>query len=241
MLKFLSHLKDSALHLVYPPSCLHCRQPLPVAEALFCEPCNGLLTLIEPEERCPQCFGSGKNLAGKSCDECNSIRQVLHRIGAAFDYAGPAAALVRELKYCDRPYLARGAGAFMAAQFIRLGWPLPDALIPTPLSRMRRLDRGYNQSELIAKSMGEILQVPVWNILKRQSGDYSQAGLTLAQRKTMSGERFRYTGGDLLQDKTILIIDDVITSGSTMHHCGETLLAGCPAVIYGMAFCRAMR
>ena len=75
--------------------------------------------------------------------------------------------------------------AFLVAQLDRLGWPMPDAIIPVPLSFGRWLERGYNQSALLADEMGALLQCPVWNALKRKSGDFSQAALSLEQRKAL--------------------------------------------------------
>jgi ComF family protein len=163
------------------------------------------------------------------------------RVGAAFDYLGPAATLIKKLKYGNQPHLAAGAAAFLVAQLDRLEWPLPHAIVPVPLSLTHWIDRGYNQSQLIAEKMSEFLNVPVLNVLKRYSGDYSQAGLSLSQRRELEGKSFKLKNSFPIRDKTLLVIDDVMTSGSTLRKCGEALLEGYPGDLYGLAFCRAVK
>jgi len=162
-------------------------------------------------------------------------------MGAAFDYEGPATSLVRHLKYANRPYLAQGMAAFLVVQFDQLQWPIPDALIPVPLSFTHWLQRGYNQSRLLAEEMGRLLTCPTWNALKRRSGNFSQAALTLEQRKSMDSQSFRRNLMYPLQGKVLLLIDDVMTSGLTLQRCAETLSTGDPAALYALAFCRALR
>ena len=74
------------------------------------------------------------------------IPSQFHCIAAAFDYVGPAASLVKKLKYGNQPYLVKGMAGYLVAQFNELQWPFPDAIIPVPLSFSHWLERGYNQS-----------------------------------------------------------------------------------------------
>ncbi|QLH36777.1 MAG: hypothetical protein HWD61_12055 [Parachlamydiaceae bacterium] len=90
------------------------------------------------------------------------------KCGAVFDYQGPAATIVLKMKNANQPYLAKGAGAYLAFQLMHMGWPLPDTLVPVPLTLAHQISRGYNQSLLLANQVGKILQRPVQNILKRK-------------------------------------------------------------------------
>lgn len=227
-------LKYSFLHFFYPSRCIHCNEILHPEAPLFCQTCATLLDPLDPAERCSFCFGPIQ--MGSKCSHEHGKR-VFYQIGSVFDYVGPAASLIKKLKYSNQPHLAKGAGAFLVAQFDRLKWPLPDAIIPVPISSSHWIGRGYNQSELIANEMGRLLGIPVWNALKRKSGDYSQAGLNQEQRKALSRKRFRLRKDYPIEDKTLLIIDDVMTSGSTLNRCGEVLAEKCPAVLYALTFC----
>lgn len=228
------------LHFIYPPLCLHCKDPLDENYNLFCQTCLDLLDFINPEERCPYCFSIDYSQESKKCGECQQRERFLYRCGAAFDYSGPAATIIRALKYGNQPYLAKGAAAFMLQQFINLNWPLPDCIVPVPLPLTRRFLRGYNQSELLAEEFGMLLGRPVIKGLKRLSGDFSQSGLNREQRMELSSESFILVKGKLPLDQSILLIDDVFTTGSTMQCCAEALQGAYPTSIYGLTFCRTM-
>jgi ComF family protein len=150
---------------------------------------------------------------------------------------GPPATLVKRLKYGGQQYLAIGAGGFIAAQVLRLDWPIPDLIIPVPIPRLRRFDRGFNQSFLLAQEMGKILGRPAREVLVRRSGDFSQAGLSSSERKQMGTNSFALKKGADLIDKTLLIVDDVMTTGSTLNRAAEALLEGHPSAIYGITLC----
>lgn len=241
MIPFLRHLGQSLIDLVYPPLCLHCSTAICGKKALFCSSCQSLLEIIRHEERCPYCFSPDYVMSRHLCPHCIKRPPVLFRIASVFDYVGPAATLVKKMKYSDQPYLAKGGGAFLVAQFLKLEWPIPDVVIPVPMSITHWIDRGYNQSELLAQQFTDILGCSMQNALKRHSGDYSQAGLSLDQRRELSAKRFCLLENRQFHDKTILLIDDVMTSGSTLRKCAEVLCASYPKSIYGLTLCRAIK
>lgn len=241
MIPLIKNVGRSFLNLVYPPLCLHCRELLGTEDPLFCSSCLQLLTPIEPAERCPCCFSCEFNPEiERVCHRCRIQQTFLKSIGAVFDYEGPAGSLVRQMKYGGQFYLAKGAGAFLAMQFLRLDWPLPDLIVPMPISFLRRVERGYNQSLLLAQSLGKILNRPVDSVLKRRSGDFSQAGLSHEQRLQLSHQSFSCQKGLKLYDKTILLVDDVMTTGSSLRSCAEALVSACPNDIYALTLCRAI-
>lgn len=241
MKQILNKATKSVLSLLYPPLCIHCKEGLYSDIHLLCANCLDLLELIDPSERCPYCFSSSYCIENKVCGDCRKRHPIFNGLAASFDYVGPAATLIRKLKYSDQVYLAKGCGAYLAAQFLRLDWPMPDVIVPVPIAFTHWLERGYNQSLLIAESLSTLLNCPVQDALWRKSGDYSQAGLSLAQRRKLEGNNIYLRKNQKLQDKTILLIDDVMTSGSTMRKCAEALLSDCPMNIYGLAVCRAIK
>ncbi len=236
----MRRLTEACVHLLYPPLCLHCRDPLDPGAKIFCQACVEQLELIDSTDRCPYCYSSAYQPEQRFCPDCYRRPPILDKIAAAFDYVGPAATLIRQLKYGDQPYLAEGAGAYLAAQFLRLEWPLPDYVVPVPMSFMHWLDRGYNQSKLLADAVAGIIRSPVQDLLYRRSGDYSQAGLSRWQRQELDGQTIRLKSTLDFRDSTLLLIDDVMTTGSTLRKCAEALMEGAPARIYGLVLCRAV-
>lgn len=205
---------------------------------LLCRHCLELMELIDPVDRCPFCFSVTPS---RMCAGCSRTPSVLQGVAAAFDYIGPAACLVRKLKYGDLSYLSQGCAGYLAAQFLRLEWPMPDLITPVPIAFTHWIERGYNQSQLLARDLGVILNCPVQETLVRKSGDYSQAGLTRKQRMALDGTCIQLKGKQECKDKNILLIDDVLTTGSTMRKCAEALMEASPANIYGLALCRALK
>lgn len=237
----IKKLAKAFAHLLYPPLCLHCRSTLSSEVSIFCQLCLDMMQLIDPAERCPLCFSSDFDPQTYFCAECSRQSPLFDGIAAVFDYVGPASTLVRKMKYSDQPYLAKGAGAFMVTQLLRLEWQMPDYLIPVPLSFMHWLERGYNQSLLLCESIASLLQLPVVDTLRRKSGDFSQAALSRRQRMELEGKTFQLKPKVNLNDKTILLVDDVMTTGSTLRKCGEVLLEQCPAKIYCLVLCKTLR
>lgn len=237
----LKTLGKALSDLVYPPACLHCRDSLDVDSPVLCKACLQLMEMIPPDERCLKCFSPDLHPKMKICPHCLKKPLLFDGIAAVFDFLGPPATLVKKMKYSNMPYLAEGLAAYLTAQFFRLNWPLPDAIIPVPLSWVHHMDRGYNQSELLARSFASYLQRPVINGLKRQSGDFSQAMLNRDRRLLLDKEKFRNGNFLIPANQTLLLIDDVLTTGSTLYRCAEALQGYYPQKIYALVVCKAVR
>lgn len=241
MKTLLKAFGKSFLDLLYPPLCLHCGEDLENECLIFCKTCLLLLEPIDPSLRCPLCFSSEFNgQMEKCCQQCKEKSRNIKQMASVFDYEGPPATLVKQLKYGGRYYLAKGGGAYLATQFLTLNWPMPDFIIPMPMARLRKLERGYNQSELLAESLAKLIQCPFSSILKRRSGDFSQAGLDHHQRLNLKSDSFFVEEADQLHDKTLLLIDDVMTTGSSLNCCAEALIPFFPKAIYALTLCRAL-
>lgn len=227
----------SLVDLIYPPECIHCRYDLDGDSHVFCSACLEQIELIDPAYRCPHCFA--EQFEGKACHRCRKQDPICSGVAAAFEYEGPMASVVRQLKYASRPYLAKGAGAYIAAQWTRLGWPTPDAIVPIPVTFSHWLVRGYNQSQLLAESFASIIDCPIYDILKKRSEDFSQAGLTREQRLRLAAGSIGLRKEADLAGKRILLIDDVMTSGATLKRCAQALYSLTPEDIYFISVCRA--
>lgn len=234
-------LAKSFLDLFYPPLCLHCGESVEENLHHLCKSCLHLLELIDPLERCPICFSPQEARIKAICKSCQQTPHPLRQCASVFEYLGPAASLVKKMKYSNQPYLAKGLAGYLAAQFLRLEWPLPDIIVPVPISFTHWVDRGYNQSLLLAHELSLILEVPMKEALTRRSGDYSQAGLTRAQREQLKADCFQLKQREplALSDKNLLLVDDVMTTGTTLRHCAQVLMEGFPTSVSALTVCRA--
>lgn len=238
--RWADSLKESFLHFTFPTTCLHCSLQLPPSKIVLCSSCSSLLEKIDPNERCKTCFNLASPENSYPCQECLTYPSIFNQTAAVFDYEGPAASMVKRLKYGNQTYLSAGMAACMTAQFYELKWPSPDVIVPVPLSLSRWFRRGYNQSELLADEIGKALNRPVWKAIKKKSGDFSQTSLTYEQRKSLDINLFTLKSGHCFKNKIVLLIDDVMTTGSTLRRCGEILKLENCGLLYGLTFCRTL-
>jgi len=230
----VTKLKHSLLSFLFPPLCLSCEELVDSSNLLLCNHCASQLELIEPVSRCPKCFSSERY----KCSYCARTRHPFSGIAASFEYVGPAATLIKKMKYGGLSYLAKTFAACLVTQMERLDWPTPDVIVPVPISFDRKLQRGFNQSVLIAEALSLLINVPTKDVLIRSMGEYSQSGLTNHQRKNLKKNHFYLRKNPQIQDKIILLIDDVATTGKTLEICGEALLEGYPSKLYGLTVCK---
>jgi ComF family protein len=234
-------IAKSFVDLLYPPLCLHCGHSLQKNLSMLCQECLALMTPLTPLERCPLCFsGEFDPTSQPCCSRCKTVPLPLDGLASVFDHAGPAATLVKQLKYGNKPWLAQGLAAYLAFQLAQLEWPAPDLIVPMPLSWLRRFDRGYNQSGMLADALSKLLSVPAANLLHRNCGNYSQARLNRTQRLQLDAHAFSLKKPVKLYGKTLLLIDDVATTGRSLSCCAEALVSAFPARLYGLTVCRAI-
>jgi competence protein ComFC len=232
LVTFFERLKD----FVYPPSCILCGIYLGgELEKLCCKQCLKELELIDVKERCKRCFGWSTE--GELCPSCFDHPPVFHRLGAAFRYEGSAAGLIRHLKYGGRPYLAKSLGAYMAVQLMQLEWEPFDALVPVPMTRLRKILRGYNQSELLANELAQYGLGTVVNCLKRREVGLPQASLSALERRELDPHNFFCVHPDAVQGKLVCLIDDVYTTGTTLAACAEALINAGATSVSGFTVC----
>lgn len=138
--------------------------------------------------------------------------------------------LIHDFKYHGRWRLAREMGAWYGGCLADAGaFAGVDALVPVPLHWMRRLRRGYNQSEYLARGMAGALGKPVWTgYLRRRVNNPSQTRARTADRWANVRDIFAVRHAEQLAGRHILLVDDVFTSGSTIISCAETLLRAAP-------------
>lgn len=209
---------------------------MPAPRPLFCADCLTAMQRLDPNERCTHCFHLLEE-SGPTCPECKSACTRL-RIGAVFNYDSPASVLIKQLKYGAREELAPLMASWMIVQLRDLDFPWPDALVSVPQSLPRRLVRGYNPSSQLASAMGRLMGIPLIRPLRRAWTATPQSGKNATDRTRLPQE-FTLRSHDSIAEKNLLIIDDVITTGSTLSRCCEALEPSFPASIHGLSFCLA--
>jgi ComF family protein len=143
------------------------------------------------------------------------------RARAAFLYEGPIAHAVKSMKFSGTHALAPHLGAAMAAL---VDARRVDVVTWVPLSRRRRARRGFDQAELLARAVAARLDLPSERLLVRRPDAHSQARRTGVERRSALRGAFRGRGRPVPQ--RVLLVDDVLTTGSTAAACAEILKRG---------------
>ena len=201
---------------------------------------EGALTTFFPERF--NCFMCGKEAfvdAGGLCPSCkrelifcNSPANLdgLDGVAARWRFDELTAQAVHNFKYNDAKYLCR---PFISGSKLPENWQ-PDAIVPVPLHTRRLRERGYNQSALLAKELSALTGIPVReDLLKRVTDSKSQTQLTPAERKKNMRGAFAASGD--ASGKSLLLLDDVLTTGCTVLACAHALKSAGACRIY--AYC----
>ena len=154
-------------------------------------------------------------------------------------FEGPIRLALHTLKYRRNVALGDALAQYLSEYVSKLGWRA-DLVAPVPLGRQRMKERGYNQVGLVAMPLAVIQG---WHylpqILVRVRETRSQVGLSAAERKENISGAFR-ANPDLVCGKTILLVDDVATTGATLISCADALLEAGAQTVYALTLARAL-
>ena len=148
------------------------------------------------------------------------------QIQVAFDYHYPINRIIQQFKYEQQlQYQLLLVGALK-----QLSYPKIQAIVPMPISSARLTERGYNQSLLLGKGLARHLNVPIWQPVTRLQ-KHAQKGLSRLERLEDIQQQFQIQSAPKIRYRRILIVDDVVTTGSSIHALKQQLLKlGCQKV-----------
>jgi ComF family protein len=221
----------SALDLVFPPACggcgkigfrwcAECQRRVQILNGTVCEVC-GL-----PQEK------------NGVCNTCRAERPRFHALRAWAVFEDPVRSALHKLKYRRDVGLGDALASHMAQYVRSLNWDM-EMIVPIPLGRQRQKERGYNQVGMIAKPLALALGVGFApKALTRRKETRSQVGLSKEERRENVDGAFQAGAG--VNGKTILVLDDVSTTGSTLSSSADALLASGAKNVYALTVARAL-
>jgi ComF family protein len=212
------------LDLVYPPCCLGCSARLERATDPLCGRCLRRMERVAPAD-----------LADRLARRPEAERVIDYAFVLwMYDRTGTLQAVQHALKYYNRPYYGVALGRLLGTAYREGDGPVPDCLVPVPLHRARFLERGYNQSMMLARGLGDALSAPVdESLLVRPAATRTQTKLSRPDRwKNVQGA-FAAPDPAALFGRSVLLVDDILTTGSTAGAGAQVLAeAGASAVYF---------
>lgn len=211
--------------------CLLCRHDCE-QQALICDQCRQDLPILE--HPCPRC-AFPLPLADVHCGHCQRHPPSWDRMQVLADYEYPFDQLIHHLKYRHQRLAGRLLGQLLAE---RIAAPLPEAVLPVPLHWWRRWRRGYNQAEEIAHGLASRLPIAVdGHSLRRVRATPPQTRLSRARRRQNLHGAFQLAP---VPYRHVALLDDVITTGATLHELVGLLRHQGVAKIEVWALCRTL-
>ena len=224
---FLRALAD----FVFPRVCFGCNEE--IEQGLLCEHCR-LLLLTSEMDVCPGC-GRPCADAAEGCGRCR-YEFCLSRTRAVGLYREPFRNAIHALKYSEKTVLVDPLGSALAALLSQdTELASADCLCPVPLHSAKLRERGFNQSALLAREVARATGIPLLDGLARVRNTGSQTKQPDHAAKLENvRDAFRVKPASDFQDKRVILVDDVTTTGSTLDAAARPLLAAGASVVMGL-------
>ncbi len=246
--QWLTGLWAGALDLALPPACAGCMAPVHASHAL-CEPCDRRLPRLAVQT-CALCQAvpvpPAEDAGAELCAHCDFLRSPLTACLAAASFSGDVASWIHRFKYPRSglggldPAPRSVVDALVMEAADRVVGPLPDLVVPVPLHPSRLRARGFNPAGLLARAVARengLRFDPV--ALRRLRATESQTGLDRDARRNNVRGAFR-TQRRWRAPSCVWVLDDVVTTGSTLSECAHALRRAGATTVIGICAARTL-
>lgn len=218
-------------NFLFPSVCCFCGE-ITAYDRAVCPRCSHSVTLISGITCCV--CGMEKGF----CDCTEQAPEYKRRL-ASFYYEGLPKNGVWLLKYGDIPYIGRIQSAYMARQVkTRFHNVSFDMVTAVPMHRLKRRERGYNQAEMLACPLAKRLKLPYYrDVLIQERENATQHLQNRDDRAANVAGIYSLSRKTTVKGKTVLLVDDISTTGATLRECTRVLLAGGAKEVYCVVFC----
>lgn len=223
-------VSDWLMQAFFPCFCVNCGSENNLKSKFLCQNCFELIEEIKTD-CCPKCGRLSSN--GKYCKSCGR-KSKLSGIVVSAKYDGPIKELVHYLKYSKMQIISKYLAKLMVKKLSGCSFKGEVVVVPVPLYFLRKFDRGFNQSELLAKEICKKMGLPLSLVLKRVRNTSQQMKLNRPNRLQNLQGAFRCKNPENIVGKTILLVDDVTTTGATLNECAKTLKSAGARQVFGV-------
>ena len=238
------NLLSSLIDIIYPPRCCVCKDFLekhPGGRGDICDECFAGFKEL-PHPFCSICSEPFKSKVEEDhlCEKCLRQRPFYDELRAPYLYEEKIMDAIQMIKYSGKSNIVKSIGPILGA--FAGNW-INDTgnviMMPVPLHRKKLRQRGFNQSGLFVKAISPLLGLETdFYTLIRTRYTESQAGLNLEQRRKNVKGAFEVRGDNDIKGKTVILVDDVATTGNTMNECARILKKAGAGKVLGLTLAR---
>lgn len=228
-------ISNFLLELFFPssPFCIICKARLESRKIPICVTCCNSIDILIP----PLCKRCGREKS-EYCNFCRESMFFFEQARAYGHYHGVLKEIIHEFKYKGKRDLALFLGDKIYNVYKNTSWPFIDFIIPVPLHKKRFRERGFNQSLLLAKVLSQKTKIPVLDVLQRIKPTKQQVRLSRKSRRENMKNVFKINLKEKIYNKTLILVDDVYTTGTTVNECAKTLKKAGAREIYVITIAR---
>jgi len=177
------------------------------------------------------------------CQECREVKPSFDRVASAARFTGEARELINAFKFRNHLWLKDDLVDWLeATAMTRFKMNEVDVMMPMPLTLWRRFDRGYNQCDYLAKELSHRLGVSYNNkILRRVGQPMRQSSLNAEMRRKNVIGTFAVRRPDMVCCRTVMVLDDIMTTGATLSECATELKRAGAERVWGITLARSLR
>lgn len=223
----LSKYSQAFADLILPRFCIHCKNKLNLMENTLCKECFPLLK-----------FPSNERMLSEFSRKFETNKIINNFISLfIFEENSPIKTVLHQLKYEQKFMLGKYLGSlindYLAEEIYN--WNA-DFIIPVPLHRLKKAQRGFNQSQFISKEISRLFSIKMRpGLIKRNRFTESQTSMNSIERRENMKGAFILSSKKNIEGKKFIILDDVITTGATIESCGKVLKENGAAEIFALS------
>lgn len=218
--------------IVFPSKCACCGSPVSLRSRNLCSACSAKIEYIQ--DACPVCSGI---IEDNSCLICSGRKFYPARHISLVDFTDDVREILHGIKYNG---LKRAIKNFSD---LAVSWPglsdiKCDLVTCVPMNSKKIWKRGFNQCELIAKSVSRAINTPYYSVLTEKNDSGKQNELGFRDRFLNVIGRYKVKSKVRFQNKTVLLVDDIFTSGATINECARILLENGAFQVFSLSIAR---
>ncbi len=232
------------LDWIWPRTCAVCKRPVDRPGRHICSDCLNRLPFIATEGCCRLCGRSVEGLTGEYlCEDCRRNPPLFDRAGSALRFETETRELLHGYKFGRQVWLRDDLTEWlMATACARFDTAAIDLVLPMPLTWRHRIDRGYNQCDYLARGLAKKLDRRFLDsVLFRKGSPKRQSDLSEDARRINVIDTFAVRRSELVRGRTVLVVDDIMTTGSTLSECARALKAAGAWRVWCLTVARSVR